>query len=205
MQYSTGLILVLGSFHHLDSLPLESDINPVVYSKSDSNPVVHSGTRTSTPPLGEKILPVMSCENASTPHSLRPTSTEPHCGRGTGQASIIREVSSQVWSENSSGTSQALSASLPVPSRQESSAPDIPMPSEISRLQTESHVHARDEGIDLTTDEALLKEAIPQKGPVRGGIQILLLGENFPSGPVYVRFGDNWARAVSDAQYHYPF
>jgi len=101
---ATGLIPVLGSFHHLDSLPLEGNNNPVVYS----------GSLTSAPPHGEQILPVMSCKNASTPPSLRSTSAEPHCGCSKGQASTVSGVHSQVWSQNPSGTPQALNAPSPV-------------------------------------------------------------------------------------------
>jgi len=179
----------------VDSLPLESNSNPVVYS----------GTRTSAPPHGEQIPPVMPCEYASIPSSLGPTSDGPHYGRGINQPSSVPEATSQMLSQNSSGTSQVPNTSPAVLSGQETSAPDISTPSEASRLQAESPVHTRHECVNQITGETLLEEVIPDKGPTTGRIQIILCGERFPAGPLYVLFGDNWARAVSYTRYHYPF
>lgn len=187
-----ALIPVLGSIHLVDTLPPESNNNPVVYF----------GARTSTSPNGEQIPVVMPCENAPVP---RLTSGEPHCGPSVNQSSRVPEAISQTLSQNSSGTSQGPNTSSAMPSGQGGSAPDISIPSETSRLQTESPVHTHNQDIDQITGESLLEEVVPQKGPTTGGIHINLWGQNFPAVPLYVRFGDNWVRAVSDAQHHYPF
>ena len=92
-----------------------------------------------------------------------------------------------------------------MPSGQGPSAPDIPTPPESSRLQAESPEHTRNEGIDQIRGETLLERAVPQTGPMIGGIEINLWGQNFPDVLLYVRFGDNCVRAVSYARYHYPF
>ena len=92
-----------------------------------------------------------------------------------------------------------------MPSGQGPSAPDISTPPESSRLQAEPPVPARSEGIDQIRGETLLERAVPQTGPMIGGIEINLWGQNFPDVLLYVRFGDNCARAVSYARYHYPF
>jgi len=49
--------------------------------------------------------------------------------------------------------------------------------------------------------ETFIEEVSPERGPVTGGINIIILGENFPSTPLYVAFGNNWARAVSPTCY----
>ena len=92
-----------------------------------------------------------------------------------------------------------------MPSGQGGSAPDISMPSETTRLQIESPVHPRNEGIDQIRGETLLEEVVPQKGPTTGGIHIDLWGQNFPAVPIFARFGDNCVRVVSYARYNYPF
>jgi hypothetical protein len=38
----------------------------------------------------------------------------------------------------------------------------------------------------------------PDKGPITGGPQVFVAGDNFPSGPIYLRFGGASARAVSN-------
>ena len=183
-----GLILVLGSVHHVDTLPLESN----------SNPVVDHGTLTNASQFGEQILPAMSCEDASVPRSLGPTSGEPHCGLSSiNRSSRVPETTTQMLSQDSSGTSQALNTPSAVPSGQGASAPDISTPSESSQLQNGSPVHTRGEGMNQNTGETLLEEVVSGRGPVTGGICIALFGENFPAGPLYVRFGENWARTVS--------
>ena len=69
----------------------------------------------------------------------------------------------------------------------------------------ESFAHDRNEGINQNTDETLLEEVDPEKGPTTGGIRVALFGENFPAVPLYVGFGDNWVRAVSYTRYYCPF
>jgi len=183
---------VLGSLHnHLDPLPFESN----------GNPVVDPGARTSAPSNGEQPLPVMSCENAPVPRSVRPTSGESHCGRSTGQASRVPEATSQMLSQSSPGIPRPLNTSSAVPSRQGENPPGISTP----RLQIESPAHTRNEGINQNTRETLLQEVDPERGPTTGGIRVVLFGENFPVIPLHVCFGDNWVRAVSYGQYHCPF
>ena len=108
-------------------------------------------------------------------------------------------------SQNSSGVSRPLNTSPAVPSGQGARAPDIPIPPETPQLQTESPTHTRNEGTNQIAVETLLQEVDPEKGPMTGGIRVVLFGENFPVVPLYVCFGDNWVRAVSSARYHYPF
>ena len=186
---------MLGSLRHADSLP----------PQSNSNPVVCSGAHTSAPPHGEQIPPAVPYEDVTVPRSLGPTSGEPHYGRSINQSSRVPEASSQMLSQNSSGTSQALNTSSPMTSGQRHGAPDLSTPSELSRLQTESPVHTRNESVDQITSGTLLEEVVPEKGPTTGMVQIALFGERFPAGPLYALFGDNWARAVSCTRYHYPF
>ena len=107
-------------------------------------------------------------------------------------------------SQNSLGTSQVPNTSSAVPSGQGIGAPDISTPSKSTRLQAESPVHTRNEGINQNTGEASFVVA-PDKGPMTGRIQIILYGENFPGGPLYVLFGENWARAVCYTRYRIRF
>ena len=186
---------VLGSFRPLDSLPLESNSHPAVYS----------GTRTSASPHGEQILPVTSCEDASVLRSHGPTLGEPHCWQSTSQGSRVPGASSQMLSQGSSGVSRALNTSSAVPSGQGGGPPNVSVPSETPQLPTESPAHTRNELINQNMDETLLEEVDPQKGPTTGGIRVALFGENFPAVPLYVGFGDNWVRSVSYARYHSPF
>jgi len=191
LWYSTALIRVLGSLRLLDSLPYESNSNPVIYTD----------TRANAAPHGEQVLPVMSCEGASVPCSLGPTSGEPHYGRSINTASRVPEASSQMLGQNSSGTSRASNIPSTMPSGRGGSAPDISSPAETSRLQIGSLSRTRNEGMN----QVLLEEVNPERGPTTGGITVALFGENFPAVPLYICFGDKWVRAVSYAQYHYPF
>ena len=184
-----------GPLRPLDFQPLENVSNPVVYS----------GTRASASPYVEQVLPTMSYENASVPDSHGPTLGEPHRGHDRSHTSRVPETTSQILSQGSSGVSRTLNTSSAVPSGQGGSAHDACMPAETSRLQIESPAHTRNEGINQVTDETLLEEVDPEKGPTTGGIRVALFGENFPVVPLYVGFGGNWVRAVSYTQKHYPF
>ena len=99
-------------------------------------------------------------------------------------------------SQSSSGISRTLDTSSGVPSGQGASTPDVSTPPE---TQNESPANTRNAGINQSTGDTLLEEVVPEKGPTTGRIQIILLGEHFPSLPLYVGFGDNWTRAVSYA------
>ena len=167
--------------------------------------MVSSGTRTGVPPNGEQIPPVIPRENPSAPRPIGPTLDEPHCGPSINQSSRVPEATSRTSSQNSSGSSQGNNTSSAMPSGQGPSAPDNPTPPESSRLQAASPVHARSESIDQLTGETLLERAVPQTGPMLGGIEINLWGQNLPTVLLYVRFGDNCVRAVSCARFHYPF
>jgi len=105
-------------------------------------------------------------------------------------------------SQNSSGISQAPNTPSTVPSGQGGSAPVV---SEASQVQIESPAHIHNESRNQSTSATVLEEVVPAKGPMTGGVPIVLFGENFPAIPLYVRFGDNWARAVSYAWYHCQF
>ena len=123
-----------------------------------------------------------------------PTSTEPHYGRGINRSSRVPEPPSPMLSQNLSGIPRVFKTSSAMPSGQP----------ETSQLQVESLVNTRKDGIDQLRGETLLERTVPQKGPMIGGIEINLWGQNFPAVPLYVHFGDNWAGAVSYARYHYP-
>ena len=179
----------------MESLPLENN----------GNPVVDSSTRTSASPHGEQTLPVMSCENASVSRSFGSTSDEPRYGRSSSHAFRVPETTSQMLGESALVIPQPLNTSSAVPSGQGRSAVDISIPPEAPQLQIESPVHTRNEGVNQNTRETLLEEVDPERGPTTGGIRVALFGENFPTVPLYVGFGCNWVRAVSYAQYHYPF
>ena len=55
---------------------------------------------------------------------------------------------------------------------------------------------ARDETADGRN--VLILQANPCRGPITGGTEIWISGENFPTDqrPLYARFGDNFARGV---------
>ena len=180
---------MLGCFHPMDTLPVESNSDPY-------------GMGTGASLNDEQIRALMPCAIASV---LEPTSGEPHCGRGIHQSSRVPEATSQMLSQDSSGTSRGHNTSSAMPSGQGGSAPGISIPSDTSQSPIISPAHTRNEGIDQIEGEALLEEVVPQKGPTTGGIHICLWGQNFPTVPIFVRFGDNCVRAVSYARYHYPF
>ena len=48
---------------------------------------------------------------------------------------------------------------------------------------------------DLSTE---VEEVVPHKGPTTGGVSIIILGFNFPSAPLYIRFGGFITRTVSE-------
>jgi hypothetical protein len=49
------------------------------------------------------------------------------------------------------------------------------------------------------SDQALLQKVVPIEGPTQGGVKIVLIGTNFPTGPtiIYARFGSTVAPTVS--------
>ena len=71
------------------------------------------------------------------------------------------------------------------------------MPLTTSQLQVEEPEGTYGGDTNRAPNEIFLEEILPEKGPMTGGIPIAIFGENFPSTPLYVVFGDNWVRAVS--------
>ena len=57
---------------------------------------------------------------------------------------------------------------------------------------------AEDEA-DPTELPTEVEEVVPHKGPTTGGVSIIILGFNFPSAPLYIRFGGFITRTVSEA------
>lgn len=156
------------------------------------------------PPDAQQNLSATPLDVAPAPRLPGLTSGDRQCYRSVNQSGVP-EATSQVLSEGPSGTSGVPNAPSAIPSGQGSSAPYMHIPSETSRSQIKSPPRTRNEGINQTADEAFLEEVVPGKGPMAGGIPIVILGENFPAVPLYVGFGNNWVRAVSRARYHSPY
>ena len=148
----------------------------------------------STLPCSEQTFPVFPLEAATVPRSISP---EPQCVGGESQASGVPLTTSQVPNECSSGIPGAPDTLLALPAGQASSVPGLLMPLIPPQFQVEGPegTHCRD--TYQASNEIFLEEVLPEKGPTTGGIKIAILGENFPSTPLYVGFGDSWVRAVS--------
>ncbi len=117
--------------------------------------------------------------------------------RGESPASGVPQPTSQVPNECSSGTPGAPDALSALPARQGSSVPDLLMPLMPSQFRVQGPEGTHSRGTRQASSEIFLEEVLPEKGPTTGGIRIAILGENFPSTPLYVGFGDSWVRAVS--------
>ena len=155
--------------------------------------VVYDPTRASTLPCSEQTSPVFPLEAATAP---RPTSPEPQCGCGESQASGVPRPTSQVPNESSSGTYGAPDALSALPLGQGCNVPDLRMPLTPSQLRLEEPEGTRSRNTYQAPNEIFLV-VLPEKGPTTGGIRIAILGENFPSTPLFVGFGDRWVRAAS--------
>lgn len=156
------------------------------------------------PSSGEKIHSAMSSENASIPHSLVSIPGEAQDGRRITRASGVPGGTPQMLDRSFLGRSRARVIDTPTsrPLRQGVGVPNMPVPSETSESQIEAPARTRHEGINQVVDETLLEMVIPANGPMSGAIPIAILGKNFPSNiPLYVKFGNNLADAVSHAQY----
>ena len=70
------------------------------------------------------------------------------------------------------------------------------MPLIPSQLRLEEPEGTRSRNTYQAPNEIFLV-VLPEKGPTTGGIRIAILGENFPSTPLFVGFGDRWVRAAS--------
>lgn len=161
------------------------------------------GTR--APTNGEQIPPITSCEISSVPRVLEPTSGEPHCGGGINQPSRGPGATSQMSTQSILGIPRVLNTPPVVPSGQGCGVPGVSIQCGPSQLGVESPVNTSNEGINQNTSDTRVQEVSPRRGPMTGGMDIVLFGERFPAFPLYVGFGDKWVRAVSYARYHYPF
>ena len=156
--------------------------------------MVYDRTHAGAVSRSEQTLPVLPPQPVIIPGSI---SVEPQCGRGVSQTSGVPPRSSHVSNESSSGTSGVPDAPSALHSEQGSSIPNPLMPLRTPQLNVEEPEDTHSGDTNLALSEVFLEEVLPEKGPTTGGIHIALFGENFPSTPLYVAFGDNWVRAVS--------
>ena len=155
---------------------------------------MYDRTHASTLPYNDHTLPVLPLEVVTVPGFI---SGEPQSGRGVSQASGAPPPTSQVSNESSSGTSGVPGALSALPSGQGRGVPNLLMPLTTPQSQIEEPESTHSGDTNQTLSEIFLEEVLPEKGPMTGGIHIAIFGENFPSTPLYVVFGDNWVRAVS--------
>ena len=142
----------------------------------------------------EQTLPVLPPQVVTIPGSI---SFEPQGGGGVSQASGVPPHPSQISNESSSGTSGVPDPPSALHSGPGSSVPNLLMPFPTPPLNVEEPGGTHSGDTNQALNEIFLEEALPEKGPTTGGIHIAIFGENFPSTPLYVAFGDNWVRAVS--------
>jgi len=71
------------------------------------------------------------------------------------------------------------------------------IPLTTSQLQGDEPEGTHSGDTNQAPNEIYLEEVLPERGPMTGGIHVAIFGENFPSTPLYVLFGENWVRAVS--------
>ena len=99
----------------------------------------------------------------------------------------------------SSGTSAAAETSLSsVSSVSDQRGQQQALPFRVGRRRPLENPPAEGESgpIELSTE---VEEVVPHKGPTTGGVSIIILGFNFPSAPLYIRFGGFITRTVSEA------
>lgn len=150
-------------------------------------------------PYGEQILPIISSQDVSIPHSLGSTGGEAQDRRGINRASGVSNVTSQMLDQSFLGISGVIDASTSLPLGE---VPNMSVPSESLESQVAAPSHTFQEGMNYIVDETLLERVMPGNGPISGAIPIAILGKNFPNNiPLYVRFGNNLAEAVSYARY----
>jgi hypothetical protein len=152
--------------------------------------MIYPHTRASGLPDGGQNFHPTPTEAPSVSHG--PILAESQSGRSANQASRVSGVTQPPLSGSSSGTSGASSA---MPSGQGGR----PIPPETPQPRTDTPASDCNEGSNDVGDEIFLKDVVPKKGPMTGGIDIVIFGENFPDIPLYVGFGNNWVRAVSGA------
>ena len=156
--------------------------------------MIYDRTHTGAASCSERTLPVLPLQPVSIAGSI---SIEPQCGRGKSQASGGPLHSSQISNEGSSGTSGVHDAPSALHAGQGSSVPNLLMPLTTPQVNVEGPEDTHSGDTNQVLNEIFLEEVLPEKGPTTGGIHIAIFGENFPSTPLYVAFGDNWVRAVS--------
>ena len=101
----------------------------------------------------------------------------------------------------SSGTSAAAKTSLAsVSSQSDRQGQQQAVSLRDGRFQTREDAPAGDE-VDPTDGPTEVGEVTPDRGPTTGGVRIVITGGNFPSTPLYIRFGDFITRAVSGPQH----
>lgn len=159
---------------------------------------MYDHTHASTLPCSDHTLPVLPLEAVTVPGS---TLGAPQCGRGVSQASGAPPPTTQVSNESSSGTSGVPGALSALPSGQGRGVPNLLMPLTTSQSQVEGPESTHGGDTNQAPNENFLEEVVPEKGTMTGGIHIAIFGENCPSTPLYVVFGDNWVRAVSQTRY----
>lgn len=100
-------------------------------------------------------------------------------------------------------TSSGTSAAAETPPSSESSVSDQrgrqhALPLRDGRMRPLEDFPAEDEAgpVVLSTE---LEEVSPDRGPTTGGVRIIILGKNFPSGRLYARFGDFITCTVNEA------
>jgi len=145
-----------------------------------------------TLPGSERTPPVLPFETVTVPGSIL---VEPQCRHGVRQAPGVPQPTSGISNESSSGTSGAPDALSALPSRQGRSIPLMPLTTQQLQSDEPEGTHSGD--TNQVPNEIFLEEVLPERGPMTGGIHVAIFGENFPSTPLYVVFGENWVRAVS--------
>ena len=96
----------------------------------------------------------------------------------------------------SSGTSAAAETSLSSASDRRGQQQALSVRDGRRRPLETSPVEGEADPIVLATE---VEEVSPDKGPTTGGVRIIILGNNFPSVRLYVRFGDIITCTVSEA------
>ena len=106
-----------------------------------------------------------------------------------------RSLGSVDTNSTSSGTSAAAESSLSSVSSVSGRRGQQALSSRDDRRRPPENSPAEGEA-DLTTE---VQEVVPDKGPTTGNVPIIIFGNNFPSGQLYVRFGDAITYTVSEA------
>jgi len=87
----------------------------------------------------------------------------------------------------------------PVPSV-DNHIPASPAEALISPRRCRQTANAADDEETVDGRDLVIEKVFPNRGPTSGGTEVCIWGSNFPTDhhlPLYARFGDNFARAVS--------